>query len=172
VAFEAVGQPCFAYPALMLFEGRDVRVAEHREAIRAKFDALTNRIEARCDGLMRQSVDQIEIDVVDAGSSEICRHGGGLLETLYPMDGALDDRIEALHTEAHPIDASIGQRIDHRVGKRARVYLDGNVSGGKDKEGVPDCSDQIRECLGRHDRRRSTAKVNMINPDPLINLAR
>src|ERR1039458_6928707 len=114
---------------------------------------------------MRQSVDHIEIDIVDAGSAEICRHGGGLLETLYPMDGALDDRIEALHTEAPPIDATIGQRIDHRVRKRARVYLDGNVSGRRDKERLPDRPNQVGKGLWRHNRRRSAAKVNVVHLD-------
>jgi hypothetical protein len=98
--------------------------------------------------------------------------GGGLVETLYPMDGALDDRIAALHTEAHPVDATIGQRVNHRVRERAWVDLDGNVGGRQDKEGMPDRPDQIRKGFGRQDGRRSAAKVDVVDLDAPFDLSR
>src|ERR1700722_5305617 len=88
------------------------------------------------------------------------------------MNGTLDDRIAALHTEAHPIDAAIGHCIDHRVRERAWVDLDGNLGGRHDKERMPDRPDQIREGLGRHDRGRSPAKGDVVNLDTPLYLSR
>ena len=103
---EAVGQPGFVDLALMLLERRDVGVAENREAVRTKLDAPPDGIEAGGDGLMRQSVDQIEVDAGDAGPPQALGRSCGLLETLHPVDGALHDGIEALHAKARPVDAA------------------------------------------------------------------
>jgi hypothetical protein len=67
---------------------------------------------------------------------EAVGRNGSLLEALHPIDGLLDHRIEALHAKACPIDAAIGQRVDHRRREPARVNLDGNLGCGKDKERV------------------------------------
>ena len=93
-------------------------------------------------------------------------------EALHPIDGALDQGIEALHAEACAIDPAICQRIDHWHRECARVDLDGDFGRRRDKEGVPDRPDQVRKVLGRHDRGRSTAKVDVVDVDAATNLPR
>ena len=169
---QAVGQRRVVDLALMFLEARDVGVTEHREPVGAKFDAASDGVEARRHGLVRQSVDQVEIDAGYAGPSQPGRRGSGLLETLHPVDGALDHGIEALHAEACAVDAAKGERVDHLAGERARIDLDGDLGRGRHKEGLPQRSHQIHEGLGRHDGRRAAAEMDVLDLDAAIDLAR
>ena len=121
---------------------------------------------------MRQAVDQIEADAGDAGPPQAAGRRGSLLETLHPVDGALNDGVEALHAEARPVHAAQGERIDHRRAKRARIDLDRDLGGGQDKEGVPERSDQIGEGLRRHDGRRSAAEMDVVDLEAAVDLPR
>ena len=85
----------------MLLERRDVGIAENG-AIGAKLDASPDRIEAGGDRLIGQSVDQIEVDAGDTGAPQACHGLRRPLETLDPVDGALDDGIEALGRRGSP----------------------------------------------------------------------
>ena len=98
--------------------------------------------------------------------------GGGLLETLHPVDGALHHGIEALHAEARAVDAAKGERVDHLAGERARVDLDGDLGRGRHEEGLPERSHQIHEGFGRHDGRRAAAEMDVVDLDAAIDLAR
>ena len=132
---EAIGQRGLVDLALVFLEARDMGIAEHRKAVRAQLDAFVDGVETRRDGLVRQSVDQIEIDAGDAGPPQAFGRGGGLLETLHPVDGALHGRIEALHAEARPVDAAEGKRLDH-LPERVRGSISTAISaeGGMKKE--------------------------------------
>jgi hypothetical protein len=121
---------------------------------------------------VRQSVDQIEVDAGNAGPPQTPGRNRSLVETLHPVDGALDHGIEALHAEACPVDAAMGERVDHLMGERTRVDLDGDLGRGNDKEGMPDRSDQIGESLRRHDCRRAAAKVDVVDLDAAFDLPR
>src|SRR3974377_1235289 len=101
-----------------------MRVAEHGEAIWAKADAAPDRVEARCNSLMRQSIDQVEVDRGYAGAAQVFGRSRRLLETLHPVDGALNDGIEALHPKARAVDAAERQGVDDPTGQCARVDLD------------------------------------------------
>ncbi len=98
--------------------------------------------------------------------------GGGLFETLHPVDGALNDGVEALHAEACPVHATESERVDHRRRERARVDLDRDFGGGQDEEGLPERSDQIRERLRRHDGRRSAAEMDVVDLEAALDLFR
>src|SRR6185312_10060880 len=126
--FKAIWKPRFVDLALVLFECRYMGVTKNGKTIRPKRDALMNGIDARCDGLLRQSVDQVEIDAVDTRPPQGCRGGGGLIEALQAVDSALHQRIEALNPETRTIDPTIRKRIDHRCGQRTRIDLDGDFS--------------------------------------------
>jgi len=45
------------------------------------------------------------------------------------------------------------------------AFVDGNVGGRQDKERLPDRPNQVGKGLWRHNRRRSAAKVNVVNLD-------
>jgi hypothetical protein len=113
VAREAVRQPLFPDLLLMLLEGRHMRVAEHREAVRAQFDRARDRVEARGHRLVRQAVDQVEINARNSGTPQAGACGFRLRKTLHAVDGALHLRIKALHAETGAVDAAERQRLDH-----------------------------------------------------------
>ena len=114
----AVDQP------LLLLEARKVGVAEDGDPVRAQACHLAHGREAIRDGLVRQAIEQVEVDPADAAGAQALDDSGGDLEALHPVDGALDDRVEGLHPEAGAVDPVGGERVEqHRVG-RARVELD------------------------------------------------
>jgi hypothetical protein len=145
VALEAVGQPGLVDPALILLERGNMRVAEHGEAAGPQLDAAIDGIETGGDRLVRQSVDQIEIDAGNAGLPQAARRRRGLFKALHAVDRVLDRWIEALHPKACPVDAAQRERIDHRPRQRARVDLDGDLRRRKHEERMPDSSDQVGE---------------------------
>jgi hypothetical protein len=155
-----------------------MRIAEHRKAIRTQLQGALHRIEARSDALVRQSVDQIEIDAGDAGTPQAGDGAFRLLEALYAVDGTLDLRIKALNPQASTVDAAKRQRLDHGCRQCARVDLDCDFGRGHHEEGVPDQTDQIGEGVRRHDGRGAASEMNMLDfhaaadlPDDLIDLA-
>src|SRR5664279_5164144 len=82
--FEAVRKPGVVDHALMLLEAGDMRVTEHGEAVGAKLDAAPDGVETGGKGLVRQSVDQVEIDATDAGAPQAFHRRSGLLKALHP----------------------------------------------------------------------------------------
>jgi hypothetical protein len=87
------------------FEERRFRVAEHGEAVGPQLDAAADGIETGGDRLVRQSVDQVEIDAGNAGLPQAARRRRGLFKALLAVDRALDRWIEALHPKACLVDA-------------------------------------------------------------------
>src|SRR6266702_110112 len=121
---------------------------------------------------MRQAVDQVEVDAVDAGAPQTSGRSRGCLKALYPIDGALYRRIEALHAEARPIDTAKGKRLDHLGRERARIDLDRDLGRRLDEERMPNRSGQVGKRIGRHDGRRSAAEMNVIDLQTTTDLPR
>src|SRR5436190_14503306 len=121
---------------------------------------------------MRQYEDQVAVYSCKAGTPETGGRAGCHLEALHPVDGTLDGRIEALHTQARPIDAAMGERLDHLRRKPARVDLDRDLGRRLDQEGMADQSDQVGKRLGRHDSRRSTTEMDVIDLQTTADLLR
>src|SRR3569832_2520438 len=86
VTRKAVRQMAFTDHPLMPLEAWHMRVAEHREAGGRKRERTPHRVQAGCDGLVRQAVDQVEIESLDPGPPEHVDDGSGLLITLHPVD--------------------------------------------------------------------------------------
>ena len=97
----------------ILLSVHDMGVTEHGEAVGCEAEAAPNRIQARCDGLVRQAVDQVKIDSDDAGVPKLLDYGRRLLEALHPIDRPLHHGIEALHAKARAVDAGEPHRLDH-----------------------------------------------------------
>jgi hypothetical protein len=73
VALQAVGQPVLLDLALMLLEGRHMRVAEHRETIGLELDAARDGVEAGGDRLVMPEIPARRRPVVAASvCSKLC----------------------------------------------------------------------------------------------------
>jgi hypothetical protein len=86
-----------------------VRIGEHRQTIRRKFE---HRVEGTAEAgnrLMRQTVNQIDADRVKAGVARGLHHRSGHLERLNAVDGLLHDHVEILHAQAQPVKAKLTQ---------------------------------------------------------------
>ena len=153
---------------LMLLEGRNMRVAEHGEAIGPHDDCGGCGFHARAHRLVRQSIDQVEADPPHAAAPQAFDRRGSLFLALDPVYGALDDGIEALDAEARAADARRAQCAGHGVRQRARVDLDGDCRLCRDIEACPQQVHQ-REELGRlDDGRRASAEMHFRHRQPSL----
>ena len=171
VPFKAVGQRSVIDSALMRLECGYMSITKDREAIGTKLKTLTNRVQTRGRGLVRQSINQVKIYAFHAGPPQFNRRRRRFFEALHPIDGALNDQIETLDAEARAIHATLGQRRYHRLRQGAGIDLDSDFRSRMDQEAAPHKFDQMLESVGRHDRRRTAAEVNMTDLNTVPNLA-
>jgi hypothetical protein len=80
---------------------------------------------------------------------------------LDTVDGALHDRVKALHPEACAIDAAKRQCVDHCTRQRARVDFNRDLDRGRHKEAMPDRSHQVGKLLRRQKGRGTTTEMNL-----------
>ena len=123
-----VREPAFVDLALVLLEGGHMGIAEHRKAVGPKREALLDGPDARGDGLVRKSVDQIDVEALHARRAQALHGACGLLEGLDPVDGRLDDGIEALDAQAHPVDAHIALKAAAIPGVSVRGSISTAIS--------------------------------------------
>lgn len=160
-----VRQNAFVDHALVFLESRHVRIAEHRETVGRERESVSHGVETGGDGLVRQPVDQIEIDSRNAGTPEHVDDGGRLLITLYAVDRTLHDGIEALHSQARTVDAGQPHRLHHVGSQRSRIDLDRDLPRGQHEECLAYRRHQFGERVRRHDRRRTAAEMDMLDLD-------
>src|SRR5690606_12917486 len=98
-------------------------IAENRQTIGTHGRGRGRRLYAGADGLVRQSVDQVEIDATDPVFTQASDGFEGLLFALDAVDGLLHHGIVALHAEAGTADAGTAQRGGHFTRQRTRVDL-------------------------------------------------
>jgi hypothetical protein len=165
VARKTVGQHRLVDHALVLLEIRHMSIAEHRETVGREREAAPHGVQARSDGLVRQPVDQVEVDPLDPGAAEHVDHGSRLLEALHAVDRPLHDGIEALHAEAGAVDAGQPHGLDHIGGQCARIDLDRDFGRRQYEELLTHRRHQFDEGLRRHDRRRTAAEMDVLDLD-------
>jgi hypothetical protein len=157
---------------LMLFEGRQMGVAEDRQSVGSQRQALSNGIDAGRHGLVRQAVDQVQVDAADPCLAQSLHGGGGLFEALDPIDRALDHWVEALHPQARAGDAGRSQRRRHLAGERSRIDLDGDFRVRRDRESGAKQVDQGEEYGRWQDGRRAAAEVDVVDGEAAAEAAR
>ncbi|MNI11038.1 hypothetical protein D3C73_641680 [compost metagenome] len=92
-----VCERCLIDQALMFLEGRDVGIAKNGKPVGAHGYGGFCRFDCGSDGLMRQAVDEVEIDTSDTGGAEAFSCSAGLLWRLNAVDRFLHFRIKALY---------------------------------------------------------------------------
>ena len=123
---EAFGQVSREAPLLFLHP-RHVRIAENRNAIRVHRDYLVYGIAKALGGLMRQPVDQIQVDALKAELAAAIEQRFDHLVRLNSMDGLLHQRIEVLYPHTQPVESQAIENPALLFGGRTRVYLDSDL---------------------------------------------
>ena len=107
----------------MLFHPRHMRITKNRNAIRIKRRSLADIFLQMGKGLVRQAINQIDIDIVDTG---VAHKGKGLLHLIQRLHAAnrpLHIGIEVLKAKADPIDADFSHNGHKFSGEHPRVKL-------------------------------------------------
>ncbi len=134
-------EPCFAVRQRrfvdklhMLLEMRHMGVAEHREALRRQRQRhLDGVFDARLR-LMRQAIDQIDVERADARFAQPFRRRTRFLEGLEAIDGALNLKIEILHANAGALDASFANAATvSSLRPRGSISMANSASGAISK---------------------------------------
>lgn len=77
------------------------------------------------DGLQRQPVHQVEVQIFDAGRAQAVHRGIDHGKRLKPAYRDLNQRVDVLNAEACTVDADIHQPIGEFRRDVARIKLDG-----------------------------------------------
>jgi len=169
VPFDAARKRRLLDLALVQFEARHVRIAEHSEAVGLEQHGLANGLEAGTDVLMGKPVDQVEIDRRHTRRPQAVRRGLGLFEALDAVDRLLDDRVEALHAQASAGHTAGGERADHFRRQGPRIDLDRHFAIRTDVEGAVQRGHQLDELTRLHQGRRASAEMNVPRLWPVTN---
>src|SRR5262249_13257375 len=114
--------------ALLLFQPGNVSVAEERDAVGCEFDDLIDSVRKRFRVLVRQAVDQVHVDAVEAeragGANEIARN----FVRLDAMDCLLDWFVEVLNAHAEAVEAEAAQGF--QMFERGYARIDFNANFG------------------------------------------
>ena len=111
-------------------------VAVAGDAVRQQIGHDLARLPERGDSLQRQAVDQVEIQILNAGATQP-RHGRlDVLHRLPPADRSLHQRIDVLHAKAGAVDAERLQAFRQTLCHISRVELDGMFVTGFEDEAV------------------------------------
>lgn len=118
------------------------------------------------------TVDEVEVDAVYAIPAEIFDGARGLCFALDPVDSLLDDRIEALHTQARAVDAGCSEGFGHFSRKRARIDLAGDRSRLAEGESAAQQFHQRQKLGWCNEGRRSAAEMHVAHGQRIRRLRR
>ncbi len=120
-----------------------MRIAKRGDAVRLQLENLLDGAINALSRLVRQSVDEINIDRANAARSEAVDGRLCDLEALLAPDGCLHRRFEILHTDGHAVDARTKERIRLSRVEVAGVDLHGELRIVPDVEAG---ADSVGEC--------------------------
>ena len=118
----------------MFLEVRHVRVAEYREPIGVQRENLVNRPLDAGDRLVREAIDQIDIQIAYLRIAQQVHGSRSLFHRLDSIDGALHRSIAILYADAGPRDARSTERCGQFRIEAARIDFDGEFGIGHDRE--------------------------------------
>ena len=84
---------------------RQVRVVEHRQAVRLQADDFFHGARKVQRRLLGQAVDQVDIDRAKLQGARCIDHGAGFLQALQAVDRPLHLGVEVLQADAHAVEA-------------------------------------------------------------------
>ena len=98
-------------------------IGEDGKAIRRQLEGGVERAGERLQRLLRQAIDEIDIDTGDARGPDPGDRGGGIFDGLQAVDCRLYVQVEILHAETDTIDPDLPHRRHDRVVAEARIHL-------------------------------------------------
>src|SRR6516165_8772460 len=134
---------------MLFFEPWHVSIAEHGDAIGGQANDLLDGVREALGGLIRQSVNQVHIDAVEAklasGGDEVT----GGFERLNAMDGLLDILLEILDAHAEAVEAHLANLFHMGARGNARINLNTNFSVAGKRETLARVGEEILNLFRR-----------------------
>ena len=103
------GQGVALNPGLRIKTVRQVGIAEHGEPVRRHFNHRFQCLGKAFRGLVRQAVDQVQVDGPEADAPRLVEHGFGHVPRLDTVHGFLNLRVDVLNAETDPVEAQVPQ---------------------------------------------------------------
>jgi hypothetical protein len=113
------------------------------------------------DVLLWQAVNQIDREALEAELTRRLDDQLRLFEALDTIHRLLHARIEILHTDAHAVEAKLGQQLHRLAIHLARVHLDGVFAVRQHAEMLPGHLHQPAHFIVREEGRRTAAPVQL-----------
>ena len=138
-----------------------MRVGKDGKTVRRQCERGVERAGKRLRRLLRQAVDEIDVDAGDAGGTDPRDGGGGILDRLQAVDRLLHVDVEILDAETHAVDADVPHRRHEFLVTEARIRLHGGfrATAPVEPRGQPLCHrDEVRRTQLR---RRTAAPLNL-----------
>ena len=119
---------------LLLFQPGNVRIAEQCDAVRAETDDLVDSVSEALGRLIRQAVNQVHVDAVEAeparARKQIARH----FEGLEPVNRFLHVELKILDAHAQAVKAQLSNRLEMRARGHTGIDFDADFTVGRELE--------------------------------------
>ena len=149
-----------------------MRVAEHGEPVGLHLQHGVERFVERRGRLVRQAVDEVEIDRAVAEFAHpihrLLRH----LARLDAMNGLLHLGIEILHAHRGAVEADLAQRHHVIAREPARIHLHAGFDVGRKREMLVDDFAEPADFVGPQKRGRAAAEVELHGFAALVQVRR
>src|SRR2546423_4109472 len=111
-----------------------MRVAEQRDTIRRELQNLLDGMGKTIGRLIREPVDEVDIDAVKAQFACTEKQVACQLERLKPMNGFLHFGMKILNAHAEPVEAEATQSFEVVSRGHARIHFDADFRVGSEME--------------------------------------
>src|SRR4051812_2442338 len=107
-----------------------VRVGIKRDAIRVERDHAVEGAAEAVEGLLRQTVDEVEVDRAHAVGARLGYHAAHQILGLHAVHGLLHVGVEVLHAERHAVESEAREMLQGAGWRMARIDFDGALGLG------------------------------------------
>src|ERR1700719_1110213 len=110
--------------ALLLFEPRDMRVTEQRDAVRLQLENLIHGVAETFRRLIRQTVNEVHVDTIEPQLARREQQVACQFEWLDPVNGLLHLGMKILDAHAEPVEAQATQSFQMFASGHPGIDLD------------------------------------------------
>src|SRR5437763_14099430 len=140
-----------------------MRIAEHGDAIRLHRDDLVDGVAETLRRLMRQPVDQINIDALEADFAAVIEQPLCLFVWLHATNSLLNQRVKILDAHADAIESGAAQRPAMLAAGHARINFDAHFGSVGKSESLAYVAAKRFDLTGREVSRRAAAPVQLLD---------
>jgi hypothetical protein len=136
-------------------------VRVHGHPIGSQLDRALDRVAEREGRLLRQPVDEVEVDRLGPAGAQELVQVAGLLEGLVAVDGVLHPGVEVLDPHRHAVEAELPQERHLRRARHAWVDLDRHLRARFHDEAGADRLPEARHLVDAEVGRGAAAPVQL-----------